>query len=539
MRLSRLKSHIHVFSLVSVLAGVLLIVPFIATFTEAFGGDLSAWNHIREHLLYDTIINTIILVGFVALFSSAIGFYSAYVVERYSFKGRTFFKWGLMLPLALPSYIAAYVYADMLSYTGTVTRFLNGFGVNHGLNVMTLPGAIFIFTFTLFPYAYMLTRASIARQDASVLESATLLNAGPLRTLFKITLPLARPALVAGTFLVVLETLNDYGVVSYFNVRVFSFAIFDAWFRLGDTLAAIRLSYYLLGLVFILIMIERLLRGRRAYTSTSYRPIRRTTLSSHAKRWVPLSLSLIMALGFFIPVLQLLYYAWLTIAGGLSVEILYISLNAISIALVTTVITVAIALMIVNFNRGKASLFKRAILRLTTLGYAIPGAVIAIAVMLFFIDIDRFSAPYREGPTLFLTASLLMLGFAYVLRFMAIAFGSLESAYAKTGEKYTEVSYTLGRSRLYTLLFVDVPLIKGGLISAAIIVFIDIFKELPLTLILRPTNYDTLATMAHRYAREEMIQEASMPSLIMIAIASVLVYLLTHRVKKGRVENAR
>ncbi len=535
----RLKNSINLFSVVSVIAGMLIIVPMLNILVELFSPASDTWRHIQTHLLRGYIVNTLLLIGFVAVFSASIGLFTAYVVTRFDFKGRRLLSWLLILPLAVPSYIAAYTYADMLSYTGTFSRALRAIGLRHGINIMTLPGAVFIFVMTLYPYVYMMVKSALEKQSASFTENARLLGASKFRSFFTIVLPLLRPALVAGTLLVVLETLNDYGVVAYFNVRVFSFAIFDAWERLGDISAAIRLSAVLMVIVFAIIFLERFLRGKRRYTlHVKNRPILRKPLVGLNRYLLPGSLWLIMLFAFFIPLFQLFYYARLTYRHVLDISFIYLVINSLTLAITATFLTILIALMIANFNRGRQSAFKRGLLKVTNLGYAIPGAVIAIAVIVFFIDIDHALYPlYRlfnpDTGRLVLTTSFAMLTFAFVLRFMAIGYNSIEAAYDKVGEKFTEAAYSLNHSKVSTLIRVDLPLIKSGLISAAIIVFIDIIKELPLTLILRPTNYDTLASRVFRYAREEMLQESAVPSLFLIAISTLLIYILTHQKKKG------
>ncbi len=543
--LKRLKRNINLFSVISVAAALLIILPMLNILIEILTPPSDAWIHIRENLLNTYIINTVIMIAFVAVFSALVGLFSAYIVTRYEFKGRKLLSWFLILPLAMPSYIAAYVYADMVSYTGTLSRFFRMINLPLRINIMNINGAIFIFVLTLFPYVYMLVRSSLSKQSASFSENAKLLGANKFIVFFRVVLPLLRPALVAGTLLVVLETLNDYGVVAYFNVRVFSFAIFNAWFSLGDTVAAIRLSAVLMILVFAIIFIERFLRGKRRYTlHVKGRPIERVPLRGWQKIFFPMFLWGIMAFAFFIPLFQLIYYATMTFSDVFGLEFIFLIINSLTLAISATLITVFIALMLANYNRGVKNQFKTGLLKVTNLGYAIPGAVIAIAVMIFIQDIDRTLYPlYRlinpDSGRLVISSTLAMLTFAFVLRFMAIGYNSIEASYDKIGEKYTEAAYSLKAGKIRTLLSVDLPLIKHGLISASIIVFIDVIKELPLTLILRPTNYNTLASEVFRYAREEMLQESAVPALVLISVGSLAIYFLTHYKKKGVPINVR
>jgi len=541
----QLRRNMNLFSVTSILAALLIVLPLANILIELFSPASDAWIHIRTHLLATYIKNTLIMILFVALFSGIIGTFSAYVVTRYDFKGRKLLSWLLILPLALPSYIAAYAYADMVSYTGTFSRFMRSINLPLSIDIMNMPGTIFIFVLTLYPYVYLMVKGALSKQSASFIENARLLGASKFRVFYSVILPLLRPAMVAGVLLVVLETLNDYGVVAYFNTRVFSFAIFDAWFRLGDLTSAIRLSAVLMVLVFGVVFIERAVRGRRQYNiHIKTKPIERIKLKGINLYVMPGLLWTIMAFAFFIPVFQLLYYATNTYHLLFELNFIYLVINSLTIALLATALIIFFALMLANFNRGRKTSFKKGLLKVTNLGYAIPGAVIAVAVLVFFIDIDHLMFPlYRlfnpESRRLLLTGSISMLVFAYVLRFMAIGYNSIEASYDKIGEKFTEASYLLKTSKLKTLLTIDLPLIKSGLVSAAIIVFIDVIKELPLTLILRPTNYETLASQVFVYAREEMLQEAAIPSLVMILLSSLAIYFFTHRKKKGAEQYVR
>ena len=542
--LRRIRTKLNIFTIVSVIAGLLIIIPLLNIFVELRQPASDVWIHIRTYLLARYLRNTFILIFYVALLSSVLGFFAAYIITRFDFKGRKALSWMLILPLAIPSYIMGYVYGDMMSYSGSVSRFFRSIGYYGYINVMTMQGAIIIFSLTLYPYVYMMVRGALLKQSASFSEGAQLLGASKWRVFWRIVLPLARPALVAGTLLVILETLNDYGLVEYFNVQVFSFAIFNAWFSFGDVLSAIRLSAILMLIVFAIVFLERAIRGRRRYhLHTKTRPVKRVPLKGMQKLY-PIILWTILFIAFFIPVLQLLWFTRFARYGLFNLNIVYIIINSISIAVFATLITVIIALMLANFNRGRMSSIKKSWLKITNLGYAIPGAVLAIAVNIFFIDLDRLLYPvYQlfnpETGRLVISLTLTMLIFAYVLRFMAIGYNSIEASYDKIGESFTEAAYALKSSKIKTLMKIDFPLIKTGLLSAAIIVFIDVIKELPLTLILRPTNYNTMATIVHEYASDEMLVEASIPALVLILVSSIMIYILTHAKSKRGASNVR
>ncbi|AUD65914.1 hypothetical protein BK011_09535 [Tenericutes bacterium MZ-XQ] len=538
-----IKYKTDIFTILSIISGILILLPLFNILVELFSPTTPEWIHIKTYLLRTYITNTVVLVLLVSVIAITLGLFSAYFISRFEFKGRKLLSWLLVLPLAVPAYIAGYIYADMTSYTGTLTRLLGFLGIDHSINIMHTFGASVIFAFTLYPYVYLLSLSSLSRQSSNYNDSAKLLGANSFRRFMTVTLPLLRPALVAGSLLVILETLNDYGLVQYFNIRVFSFAIFNAWFQLGDVTSAIRLSAYLMLTVFMIILIERALRGKKKYHMPS-----KSKLISRQKPKLPLKIFIyfflltILFIGFFIPVLQMLYYLFLTIKTTLTEGLLIITLQTIISAIIATSAIVIIAVIMVNFNRlKKRKPLHKYWVKISNLGYAIPGAVIAVSIHIFFVDLDRLLSPiYRffnpDSPTLIITMSVFTLLFAYVIRFLSIGFNAVESQYEKVGTHFTESAYMLGSSKLKALITVDIPMIYPGLITAFILVFVDVIKELPLTLILRPTNYDTLATSAYVYASNEMIQETSMPSLILILIASTLIFIITHY-KKGVFSN--
>jgi iron(III) transport system permease protein len=533
------ERHVHLFNIMSFVIGLFILIPMTNLLFVLFIPKNDIWRHIEQYLLFEYISNSLILLIGVASISMVLGFVSAYLIAKFQFRGRKLLSWMLVLPLAIPSYIAGYVYADMTSFTGTITRGLLQVGISSQINILNMTGAILIFAFTLYPYVYLLTLSGLSRQSVTYHENAVLMGASPWRAFWTVTLPLARPQLVAGTLLVILETLNDYGVVQYFNVRVFSFAIFNAWFSLGDIISAIRLSLYLLVFVFVIIALEKFLRGNKQYNMPIKPKFKKRYLLKGYQAWiVPLLLWVILGLGFIIPVLQLLVYASQTFRNHIDLKLFYATLNSISNAIVAGIFVLVFSLMMANFGRSQQrNVFKKIWIRISNLGYAIPGAVIAVAVHILFVDLDRLFVPiYRllgiENRTLVLTMSAVTLVFAYILRFLSIGFNSIDGQYDKVGKKFTESAYLLGSSRLQALIRIDLPLIYPGLISAFILIFIDIIKELPLTLILRPTNYHSLSTLIYVYARDEMIQHAGVASLLLILIASILIVMLT-QYRKG------
>ncbi|GGM42465.1 ABC transporter permease [Paraliobacillus quinghaiensis] len=535
MRIIRnISIHLNIWSILSILFVILILSPNLSIILQFFSEPNENWEHIKQYMLKKYIINTLILVVFTGLFTTLIGVSLAWIVTAYDFPFKRFLKWGLMLPLAIPPYIGAYTYHGILNYTGLIQSTLrNSFDISVNqryFDIMNMPGAIFIFTLFLFPYVYTITRAFLEKQSASMIENARILGSNGWRIFFRIVLPISRVAIVGGVSLVILELLNDYGVVKYFGIQTFSTAIFQTWFGLGDLTSAIKLAGTLMLLVLIILLLEKIIRGRRkySYASSKIRPLQ----PNHLKGWKA-SITTIYCFGIFsfaflFPVIQLILWMFMTYEKVLSKEFYSLIGNSILVASVSALLIVIIALVIGNFTRLNNSIFAKIASKITILGYSIPGAVIAIGVLTLFLDLDKalfgFYARLGMSPTLLLSTSLVMLSFAYVIRFLAIGYNSIEAGFEKVGKNFTEASRTLGMSVTKTFFKVDLKLIRGAVVGGFILAWIEIIKELPLTLLLRPFNFETLATKAFQYASDEKIHEAAIPSLFIISISALLIF---------------
>nr|WP_285845949.1 iron ABC transporter permease [Metabacillus idriensis] len=497
------------------------------------------WLHIREYLLKDYLQNSVIIVFFTALTTMLIGTSLAWLITIYQFPLRNFLKWALILPLAIPPYIAAYTFHGMLNYTGFVQSTLrNTFDVQvkqSYFDMMSIPGAVFVFTVTLFPYVYAITRSFFQNLSASVLENARLLGGNDADAFFRVALPISRAAIVGSVTLVVLEVLNDYGVTSYFGIQTVSTAIFKTWYGMMDLDSALKLAGTLMILVMIVLVMERVLRGRKKFydPSSKVRPIQPKVLTG-AKAWGVFAYCFgIFTLTFIIPLLQLLQWAFRTYEKVFNAEFLVLAKNSVFVAGIASCLIIVIALIISNYTRLQPGLGTKFISRVTTLGYSIPGAAIAIAIITIFISLDQFIvsflAQFDLKPEFVLRTTLVMLIFAYVIRFLAIGFNNIEAGFEKIGNRYSETSSVLGASTLKTFFRIDLPLLRGAVVSGFILVFVDILKELPLTLFLQPFNFSTLATQAFKYANDERVQEASVASLLIIFISALCIFLF-HRV---------
>nr|WP_242057567.1 iron ABC transporter permease [Halobacillus yeomjeoni] len=540
--LRKLPGYLNIWSVLSLIIVILILMPNLTILVNFFTQKAENWGHIQEFILPDLIKNTSLLIVFTGFLTVMIGTSLAWLVSAYDFPMKAFFKWALILPLAIPPYIAGYTYNGIMNYTGVIqTTLRNRWDVTVDqkyFDILTLPGAVFIFTIFLFPYVYTITRAFLSNQSASLVENARLLGRNPWEVFFKIVLPISRGAIVGGVSLVLLEVLNDYGVVQFFGVPTFSTAIFQTWFGMNDLNSAIKLSATLMFIVFSILILEKVLRGRKKYSNTTAKarpltPIRLQGLQA----WVAFSYCLVIfLLGFMIPFVQLVDWMFLTFHKIASPEFKSLIWNSLLVSFVGAAMIVVFAVIIANFSRMHQSILSKSAARVTILGYSIPGAVIAVGISTVFIQIDNYLFSFYETigmePTLFLSTSLFMLISAYVIRFLAIGYNSIESGFDKIGNKYTEASRMLGMNLTKTFFKVDLRMIKGPLISGFILAFIEILKELPLTLILRPFNFDTLSTKAFQYAGDEQIHEASLASIIIVIICGIAIYIFHQVLEK-------
>ncbi|WP_369688262.1 ABC transporter permease [Paraliobacillus sp. PM-2] len=541
-RIQKLFIHINGWSMLTFLFVLIVLLPNLTILLQLFSEPNQNWEHIKTYMLQEYLVTTFIMLACLGVLTIVIGVSLAWLVSAYDFPMKRFLKWGLILPLAIPPYIGAYTYHGLLNYTGiiqTTLRDLFAIQVNQKyFDIMNIPGAIFIFTMFLFPYVFMITRAFLAKQSASIIENARLLGSSSFEIFFRIVIPISRVAIVGGVSLVILEFLNDYGVVKYFGIQTLSTAIFQTWFGLGDLESAIKLAGTLMAIVLFLLIIEKILRGRKKYSSTTtkMRPLQPIKLTGWKAGITLFYCGGIFTFAFLIPFAQLVIWVFMAYDAVPYQEFLKIIKNSIFVASVGSIAIVIIALVIGNFTRLNNGLFSKISEKFVILGYSIPGAVIAIGVLTIFIGLDKFLRSFYDllgiNQTLTLSTSLLLLCFAYVIRFLAIGYNSIEAGYAKHGNHYTEASRMLGMTMTQTFFKVDLKLIKSAVFSAFILSWVEIIKELPLTLILRPFNFETLATKAFQYAGNEMIQEAAIPSIIIVVISGIFIFFLHYIMEK-------
>ena len=526
----RLKKNINETNIWSLLSFTIIAITIIPALNIVFGvaaAETDNWLHIKQYLLQEYIVNTLILFIFSGFFASLIGVSLAYLITVFDFPLRRFFKWALILPLSIPAYIGAYTYSGMVSYTGVITKILTWFsGKMILVDIMSLPGTIFIFTFFLFPYVYIISRAFLAKYTVSLIESARMLGKNYTQIFFRVILPVSRGVIVSSVTLVLMEVANDYGVVSYFGINTFGIAIFKVWFGMGDISSAVRLCMYLMAFIIAIVSIERIVRGQQRFVITTSKigVLKPQALPKTKSLAVAFYCFLIFTIGFLLPFFQLLAWAFMTYEEVLEPSFLEATVNTIVVAAVCAAIIVCCSIVITNSARISRNIFAKTAARLTTVGYSIPGAVLAIGVLILFMWINQFTESLWDYSVI---TSVYMLLFAYIVRFLAVGCNSLESGFEKVGKTFFEASRTLGLGVTKTFFKVDVKMIRPSLIGAFSLIFVDMAKELPLTLILRPFNYNTLATKIYEYAHDERIQHSAPAALIIMAICSISVYYLS------------
>jgi len=540
-------AHFSPLLLVGLTVALLAGLPVASVGLNLFAGGTSAtWGHLSSTVLPEYIANSLWLCLGVGLGVGVVGVMTAWLTAMHEFPGRRVFEWALVLPLAVPAYVMAYVYTDFLQFVGPVQTFLrDSFGWEHGdywfPDIRTLPGAIVMFVCVLYPYVYLLARTAFLERASGMLEAARTLGMGPWRAFFTVSLPLARPAIVAGIALALMETLADYGTVAYFAVNTFTTGIYRAWFSLGDRVAAAQLAAMLLAFVLFLLTVERISRGRARYHNTTgrNRPMAGARLKGLAAGLAILACVLPLLLGFILPAGLLLKMALTEGDAQFGERFLTLSRNSFVLAGATAAIGVLLALLLAYGARLAKNGLASGLNRLVGLGYAVPGAVIAVGVLIPVTRLDnwlagQWQAWFDYNPGLLLTGGIAALIYAYLVRFLAVALHTVESSLGKITPSMDDAARSLGLGQGETMRRVHVPMLRGSLLTAGLLVFVDVMKELPATLVMRPFNFDTLATQAYTLASDERLAEASTAALAIVVVGLLPLIALSRQVSAAR-----
>jgi iron(III) transport system permease protein len=523
-----------------------IAAPVLAVFALGFAPTEGLWRHLADTLLGAYVVNTLVLAAGVGAATVLVGTACAWLTAMCDFPGRRWLDWALVLPLAMPTYVLAYAYTDFLQFTGpvqTAIRDLTGWGWRDYWfpPIHSLGGAMFVLSMALYPYVYALARAAFLDQSVCALEVSRTLGCTPRQSFLRVALPLARPAIATGAGFAIMETLADFGAVKYFEVATFTTGIYRAWFAYGNPAAAAQLASLLLLAVFAALALERWSRGRRgfAHTSVRYRDIRRARLGGWRAAAASLCCLAPLAFGFALPAAALIHMA----AGGSAPlspgRLLQLIANTVEIALLASLIAVAAALIGVYALKRHSGRFNRGLIRVALLGYATPGVVIGIGILIVIGAVD--SAVDGLARWLFgLSTGLLFAGsiaavlYGCLARFFAVAYGPTEAGLARIRRSLEDAARTLGSGPAGTVWRIHLPLMRGSVLSALLLVFVDVMKELPATMILRPFNFDTLAVEAFQLATTERLDEAAVPALVIVAVGLVPVLILCRTIRRSR-----
>lgn len=521
----------------SALTAALLSLPvlIIGSFVLVPADDV--WRHLSATVLPDYIANSMVLAAGVAGLTLVIGVATAWLTSMCEFTGRPLMQWALLLPLAAPAYIIGFTYTGLLAPAGPVQEWLRlhtgwSYGSYWFPDIRSLPGAVFILALVLYPYVYMLSRAAFLAQSVCVLEVSRTLGCGPWRSFFAVALPLARPAIVAGLTLVAMETLADYGTVQYLGVSTFTTGIFRTWLGMHNAAAAAQLAAVLLGFIGVLIWIERISRNRARYhhTSNRYSQLPRYRLRGWRNLCAVAACALPLLLGFIVPATQLAVWTLQTWNKGVNHGFYILVWNSLWLASAAALLAVVTALFLGYAQRLQGSALIRKLTGIAALGYAVPGTVIALGVVILAGWFDR------RGfiPGWFISGSFVALIFAYLVRFLSISLQSIEAGLSKVKPSMDDAARALGHTPLTVLGKIHFPLIRGSVLTALILVFVDILKELPATLILRPFNFNTLSVRAYEIASTEQLPDAAAAGLAIVLAGIIPVIILSRSISTAR-----
>ncbi len=535
--------------LVIVLIGGLLALPVLSVIWLAFNPSDSIWSHLVATVLPTYVANTLWLMFGVGVGTLLIGVSSAWLVTMFNFPGRAIFEWALMIPLAMPAYVVAYVYTDFLDFAGPIQHLLRwAFGWQLTSDywfpeVRSMPGAIVLMSLVLYPYVYLLTRAAFLEQSARLINAGRTLGGNRWRSFFGVSLPLARPAIVAGLALALLETLADFGTVDYFAINTFTRGIFNVWFGLNSVSGAAQIASVLLIIVMLVLVFERAARrGRRFYQmQDAWIPFQRQQLKGGFAALAVLICACPVAFGFIIPGLILLENGMRNYQRLFEGMFIKLAGNSLLLSVLAAALTVGLSVILAYGVRLNDNAVLKVIVRLSSMGYAVPGAVLAVGVLspLGWIDntIDGWMRDNLNQSTgLIFSGTVIAILFGYTVRFLAVAYGGVEAGLAKVKPSMDQAARSLGLTSTQTLWRVHMPLIRRSALAAGILVFVDVMKELPMTLVLRPFHVETLATYVYQYASDEMIEQAAPAALAIVAVGLLPMVVLGRAISPTNVD---
>lgn len=509
-------------SFFSIIATFIIILPIILVVNHALGSESATLVHLKETVLFGYITDTLIVVVSVVFLSLILGVGTAYLSTFYHLKFSSFWILALALPFTIPTYIMGYIYSDIFGYFNHFHLFLKSLGIDAYFNVLNIYSVIIIMSLALYPYVYLIVKASFEKSKSALLNPALSLGASRQKVFFKIILPLSRPAIIASLALVAMESISEYGITEYYNIKTLTPAIFNTWFGLHDSESAAYMALMAMIMVVVVLSIEKFSRGKASYKIENSNAVYKKQRLRGYKLFLAYFLLLIpIIFGFIIPFIWIGVYTYEYMATILDSEFLKILANSLVSSSLSALVIMILAFFISYTARIFPSTVNSYLSKIISLGFTMPGAVVAIGLIMLFTDIDKWLIENYFSKTLFLSGSYFALIFAYVVRFSAIGLNTVESNFENLSINLNRASRSLGLNYFKSMLRVELPLMKNTLLFGFVLVFISTIKELPITLVLRPFNYDTLATKTYVLANSQMIHETALYSFCIIVISLI------------------
>lgn len=531
-------TNINFWIIFPIIVFVFFLMPLVAVLSSLFGEYSDNWSHLYNYVLFDYMKNSAVLVFGVSIMALIIGAGSAWLVSNFDFLGKRFFEWALILPLSIPPYILAYTFTGLFDSYGTLNNLIrNIFELEQSYiffpSIRNIWGAILVFSFTLYPYIYLVTRSAFLNQSRSTLEAGRILGLSRFEISFKLAMPMIRPAIIGGLMLVIMETLSDFGAVEHFSIPTFTTGIFRTWYGMGDLLTAMQLSSFLLILIAIFLFIENKSRRNADFVSDSstHRPIQIERLNSKYSVLAFVFCSIPLLVGFILPTSELLVWAIYYNPSFFDDRFLDAAINTITLALTAAVLCSMIALLInfsVRINKNKILKILSSFL---SIGYALPGLILAVGIVQTTTFID---SSLLNKTSLALTGSVFGLVLAYIIKSYALSNNTISSGMEKISMGIDNSARVLKSSGWNLLGRIHFPLLKTSFFTSIMLVISEVVKELPATLILRPFNFDTLAVSTYIYAAEERMRDAAAPSIAIIIVGLIPIIIITRMIRSSR-----
>ena len=521
-------------SLGALFIAAIIAIPILTIFYMALSSEKNIWPHLSSTVLPGYIITTLIVLFGVGLITLVIGIGLAWIVTVYNFPFRRILEWLCLIPLAMPTYIIAYTYGEIFDYPGFLQsslRFIFGWQSYKDYwfpDIYSNGGVIFVMSFVLYPYVYLTSRAAFLRQSISLIEVSSTLGYSLTSSFFRIALPMARPAIIIGLILVMMESMNEFAAFEYYGVNTLSVGVYITWLEKNNLSGAAQIAIFMLIFVFLLMIIERKLRNKRSFVQKNNNTlaINRVQLVGLRAYIISMICFLPILIGFIFPSIVLLDFIIQRYYEIDIIKYLHLVLNSIYLSSFAAFLTLVISIYLINVSISSNNFIIKLSIGVSRLGYALPGVVLALGIIVPVITVDNFlkgliGDVFGISMGLIISGTAIGVLYAYIVRFLTIAYGTIESGFSALNPDLGAASRVLGRSRIQTLLGIQLPIIKPALIAAVLLVFVDSMKELPATLLLRPFNFDTLATHVYTYASLSSLEDAALPAMTIVAVGII------------------